>query len=160
VRDHENTKYARLEDPYRLDLMNVTELLDKIPLWGIFLSSLMITFLSTELGFRLGKMRRERLTQKEKVNTGPLVAASLSLFAFMLAMVFGAAASRFIETKDVALDEAIAIGTAYVRADLLPEVDRVDVRQLLQDYVTLRIDAVQNRTEQELEQTIRRSKEM
>jgi hypothetical protein len=55
--------------------------------------------------------------------TGPLAAASLSLLAFMLAMVFGAAESRLSELKYVALDEANAIGTAFLRADLLPEMD-------------------------------------
>jgi hypothetical protein len=101
-------------------MMNVTELLDKIPLWGVFLASLMITFLSIEGGFLLGKRRRGRLPREEKIYTGPLATASLTLLAFMLAIVFGAVQSRFNELKHVGLDEANVIGTAFIRADLCP----------------------------------------
>ena len=140
--------------------MIVTEFLDKLPIWGIFFVSLVITFLSIEFGFYLGKRRTERLTGEGKIRTGPVVAASLSLLAFMMAMVFGAVYSRFNEVKHVALDEANAIGTAFIRADLLPKAERAEIRQLLQDYVNLRIETVQNVTEEEIEQVIDRSEEL
>lgn len=140
--------------------MNATILLDKLPLWGVFLASLTITFLSMQFGFRIGKLRREKHKSAEEIKPGPLVAASLSLLAFMLAMVFGAAQSRFREVKQVALNEANAIGTAYLRADLLPASDRADIRQLLNDYLTLRINAVEDGTEQQLQEAIDRSQEL
>jgi hypothetical protein len=140
--------------------MKLTELLEVLPIWGIFLFYLMITFLSIEFGFRLGKWRQGRLTGEENIHTGPIVTASLSLLAFMLAMVFGVVESRFNEMKHVVLDEANAIGTAYLRADLLPEADRVEIRQLLYDYVTLRIEASQSGAGQQLEQAIDRSEEL
>ncbi len=140
--------------------MNVTELLDSVPLWVVFLATLMITFLSIESGFRAGVLRRERFSGEEEIKPGPLVAASLSLLAFMLAMVFGAVQSRFHEAKQVALDEANAIGTVYRRVDLLPEADRAEIRQLLHDYVTLRIEALENGTGQQIERAIERSEEL
>jgi len=140
--------------------MNVTELLDHVPLWGLFVASLAVTLLSIELGFRLGQWRRRNLDAAEKIQVGPFVAASLSLLAFMLAMVFNAVQSRHNELKHVVLDEANAIGTAYLRADLLPEADRAEIRQLLHDYVALRIEAVQQGTEQQIEQAIARSEKL
>lgn len=140
--------------------MKFTEFFDVLPVWGIFLFSLMITFLSIELGYKLGKWRQGRLTREEKVHTGPAVTASLSLLAFMLAMVFGVVESRFNEMKHVVLDEANAIGTAYLRADLLPDADRAEIRQLLHDYVNLRIEAVQSGTEKQIEQAVERSEDL
>ena len=140
--------------------MNLTELLDGIPLSALFVGILMITLLSMEVGLRVGQRRRRRLAGEEEIQAGPLVAASLSLLAFMLAMVFSSVQSRFHETKQVALDEANAIGTAYLRADLLPAADRAEVRQLLSDYVTLRIEAVEAGTAQQVQQAIDRSEEL
>jgi len=136
------------------------ELLDMVPLWGIFVASMVITFLSTELGFRVGRRRRERLAGEREIHAGPLVAATLSLLAFMLAMVFNAVESRFSELKHVVLDEANAIETAVLRADLLPEADRDEVRQLLHDYVALRVDAGRSGQREQIERAIERSEEL
>ena len=69
------------------------------------------------------------MTGKETINTGPFATATLSLLAFMLAIVFGAAESRFGDIKRAVLDEANAIGSAFVRADLLPEPERTEARK-------------------------------
>ena len=137
--------------------MDATGLLDKIPLWGVFLASLTITFLSMEIGFRAGKWKQRRLTGEKEIQAGPFVAASLSLLAFMLAIVFGTVQSRVHDVKQVALDEANAIGTAYLRADLLPAAERAEIRQLLYDYVSLRIEAVEAGTQPQFEQASDRS---
>ena len=140
--------------------MNIIELLDKLPYWGVFVFTLVVALLSIEAGFYLGKRRLEQSTREQKIRTGPIVTASLSLLAFMIAIVYSAADSRFNELKHVVLDEANAIGTAFLRADLLPKADRSEVRQLLQDYVNLRVEAMQNGEEERIEQVINRSEEM
>lgn len=134
--------------------------MDNIPLWGILLVSLMITFVSIEIGLLMGKRARGRLTKEETAHTGPLVAASLSLLAFMLAIVFGVVESRFSELKHVVLDEANAISTTYLRADLLPTTDRAVVREQLRNYVNLRIEAVQSDSDEHIKQAIRRSEQL
>jgi hypothetical protein len=127
---------------------------------GVFLLSLLITFLSFEFGFFVGRHRRGRLSGEEKILTGPVVAASFSLLAFMLAITFGAVQSRFQEVKHVALDEANAIGTAFLRADMLPEADRAEVRQLLRDYVDLRVESLSGDTEEEIKRAIDASEKL
>jgi hypothetical protein len=72
-----------------------------------------------------------------------MVAAILGLLGFLLAFTFGMAASRFDTRRELVLDEANAIGTTYLRAALLPEPHRTEVRALLRDYVGLRLEAVQ-----------------
>jgi len=141
-------------------MMNIIEVLDGLPLWGILVVSLLITFLSIEFGFLMGRRRQNRSAGKGRILTGPVVGAAFSLLAFMLAMTFGAVDSRFSEIKHVAIDEANAIGTAFVRADLLPDAERAEARQLLHDYVDLRIEAVRSDVEEQVRQAIDESEKL
>lgn len=136
----------------------VTEFFDKLPILGVLLFLLATTFVAIDSGFRLGKRRRERLTGEEKFRVGTFVTASFSLLAFMVAIVFGTVASRFSEIKQIALDEANAIGGAYLKADLLIGADRVEIQRLLYKYVTLRIEATQSKNLQKIEQVIDKTK--
>ena len=127
----------------------------------IILASFMITFLATEYGFQAGTRRRLKLSGKEEdISPGPFSKAALGLLSFMLAMAYGTAQSRLHDLKQVALDEANSIGTAYLRADLLPGADRAQVRQLLRDYVTLRIETVEAGAKQPVEQAIDKSEKL
>jgi hypothetical protein len=137
--------------------MDITAFLDGIPLGGVFLVTLLFTFLAIEVGFLMGKWRRKGLPPESTVRTGPLASASLGLLAFMLAVVFSAVAARFNELKHIGLEEANAIGTAFLRADLLDADDRSSTRQLLNDYVDLRIEAVQDAAREQIEQAITKS---
>jgi hypothetical protein len=123
--------------------MTVTGLLDSLPLWGIFLITLSITFLSMDFGFYAGKRRRRKLPAGQTIRSGPVAAASFSLLAFMLAITFGVVDSRLKDIKHVVLEEANAIRTAFLRADLLSTSDGAEVRKLLQDYVDLRVESGQ-----------------
>jgi hypothetical protein len=51
----------------------------------------------------------------------------------------GMAADRFQARRDLVLQEANAIETTYLRAGFLPEPERAAVRNLLREYVPLRI---------------------
>jgi len=132
--------------------MNIIKLMDGLPLWGIFLTSVGLIIISLELGFLLGKRDRGRLAEGEKITTGLIVAASLSLLAFMLAFTFNTVASRLNERKHLVLDEANAIGTAFLRSDLLPQAHRAEVRRILRDYVSLRLKIKQRGKIQHVDQ--------
>jgi len=117
--------------------------LDLLPIWGVFLATVAVVLLAVEGGFRLGQYRRRRSEQEDRPPVGEMVAATLALLAFMLAFTFGLAASRFDVRRGLVIDEANAIGTTYLRAGLLPEPHRSDVRSLLREYVDVRLEAVQ-----------------
>lgn len=140
--------------------MNTTELFNLLPLLGVFLACLIVISISIQFGHSLGKWRLGRLAEGEKIDVGPIVTACLSLLAFMLAMVFGSVYSRYNELKHAVLDEANAIGTAYIRADLLPSSDRAEVQDLLLEYTTLRLEAKQSGDSEEIQQAINKSKEL
>lgn len=123
--------------------MNVTELLDGFSLLPIFLVVVFSIILSIEFGFRLGKRQRKRAPDGAKIETGAVVTASLGLLAFMLAFTFGAVTSNYNERKHLLLDEVNAVGTLFLRADLLPASERDRVRGMLSNYVNLRLEGLQ-----------------
>jgi hypothetical protein len=116
--------------------------LDALPLWALFISILLVVLLSVEFGYRLGRYRRSRHEQEKEAPLGTMVGATLGLLAFILAFTFGLAAARFDTRRQLLLDEANAIGTTYLRAGMLPEHGE-EVRRLLRDYVSARLEAVQ-----------------
>ena len=81
---------------------------------------------------RLGRVRIPARTasarrpggQQQDSQIGTLVGALLALLGFLMAFTFGMAGSRFDARKQLLLDEANSIGTAHLRAGLLPEPHR------------------------------------
>jgi len=111
---------------------------DAVPLWILFILTTAIVLISTEVGWRLGNLRRQRAREERKAPVSAAVGTTLGLLAFLLAFTFGMAATRYDTRKNNVLLEANAIGTTYLRADLLPEGSRYEVRRLLLEYTQLR----------------------
>jgi len=119
----------------------VTHMLDGVPLWGLFLSTLAIVLFAVEVGFWLGHFRRRQLNPEKPAPVEVIVAATLGLLAFMLAFTFSLAASRFDNRRQLVLKESNAIGTCWLRAGLLPAPHGDTARRLLREYVGVRLDA-------------------
>jgi hypothetical protein len=114
-------------------------IVDALPFWALYLVTAAIVFLSIEAGWRLGNHRRQRVGSEKDAPIGAIVGAMLGLLAFLLAFTFGMAASRYDTRKQLVLQEANAIGTTYLRAEMLPEPERSDVRNLLREYAAMRV---------------------
>ncbi len=115
-----------------------SSIVDALPLWALYIVSILIVLLSIEVGWRLGNYRRKPVEDDKKVPISAAVGATLGLLAFLLAFTFGMAGSRFDNRKQVVLNEANAIGTTYLRTDFLPEPLRAEVRSFLREYTVLR----------------------
>jgi len=122
--------------------MQVTGVFEALPLWALYLITIAIVLLSAEAGWRLGNYMRQRPQHEKDAPVGAVVGATLGLLAFLLAFTFGMAASRYDTRKQLVLQEANAIGTTYLRADMLPEPQRSEIRNLLRKYATLRVGGV------------------
>ena len=70
---------------------------------------------------------------------GFVVGAILTLLGLLIGFSFSMAISRYDQRKNYEEEEANAIGTEYVRADLLPAAEGTAVRQLLSKYLDQRI---------------------
>ncbi len=124
--------------------MRLHGILDFLPLLALFIATLVIGLLSFEGGFWIGKRWKQRSEQEQEIVVRGLVGGMLGLEAFMLAFTFGAAAAHFDARRQAVIDEANAIRTAYLRADLLSEPHRSDIRNLLREYVDVRVEGVRS----------------
>lgn len=123
--------------------MQTNGILDVFPIWTLFPITLVIGVLSVELGCRVARYRKRRQQDGAEAPVAPIVAATLGLLAFVLAFTFGIAASRYEERRQSLLSEANAITTTYLRATLLPEPMATDSRNLLREYVDVRLTGAQ-----------------
>jgi hypothetical protein len=130
---------------------------DRFPLWLLLGLTIVVLVLAVEGGYRLGGYRLRRSGEEQGAHVLALVTATMGLLALVLAFTFGLAASRFAARKQVVVDEANAIETTYLRAGLLPGDRSAKVREILRDYVDLRLAAVKIG---EVEQALQRSEEL
>ncbi len=116
------------------------DFLGSVPMWGIFLLQVVVTLAAIEAGQWLGA-RRSKLEEHESEDAVNAVSgAVLALLAFVLALTFGAAASRFDMRRDALMGDVNAIQTTYMRAGLVPEPQRTLTKSLLRDYVECRLN--------------------
>ena len=108
---------------------------------GVFIATVIVALLAFEVGVRLGRWRGRQPDPEPQQPILTLVASILSLCAFSLGFTCGLASGHFDSRSQSVFDEAVAIGTAYHRADLLPDPERSNVRKLLRDYIDLRLQA-------------------
>jgi hypothetical protein len=113
--------------------------IDNIPIWLLFLGTIIFVMISMEIGHRLGHARRRRSEDEKETPVGAIAGAILGLSAFMLAFSFGITSNRYDTRKELVRDEAVAIRTAWNRADFLPDKDRTEAKSLLRDYVNHRL---------------------
>jgi hypothetical protein len=107
----------------------------------VFFAVLGGLLVASDLGFRLGRWHRARADDPERSLVAATRASFIGLLALLLGFAFAFAATRYDTRRDVIVREANAIGTAYRRADLLPEPQRSESRDLLRRYVAERLRA-------------------
>jgi hypothetical protein len=122
--------------------MSVLDRFDALPIWAVFLLTAALISCTMEAGFRLGLFQRRVSQVEDKPSIGEIVAATLALLAFLLTFTFGFAASRHDVRRNLVVEEANAIGTTALRALMLPEPHRSEIRKLLREYVDVRLDAM------------------
>lgn len=115
---------------------------DLLPLWAIFLLTVVVFFLAAAGGYQLSKVMQRRSPDRAEGMVGALNGATLGLLAFLLAFVTGSALNNFAARRQAVVSEANAIGTTYLRAGYLTEPYGTESRQLLREYLAQRLAAV------------------
>ncbi len=129
--------------------------LSRYSLLAIFMGSLVAFLVASEIGHYFG------LRARGEANIATLEAAMLGLLALMIGFSFSMAMTRYDARRDALLEEANAIGTAALRARLLPAPHDATGLRLLQSYVRVRLELVgRNPIRDELDATISRSNEI
>jgi hypothetical protein len=117
----------------------------------VFALTFVVLWLSAWIGFFLLK-RRRNLEADVREDFNVILAATLTLLGLIIGFSFSMAVDRYQQRKNYEEAEANAIGTEYVRADLLPTGDAARVRALLRKYLDERILFYSARDEQQLRQ--------
>jgi hypothetical protein len=134
-------------------------LLDQSRLWAVYVATVVLALVFAEIGFRLGLwlQRRDPDSGRTAISC-TVVGGMLGLMAFLLAFCIGIVINQHNGRKAMVVEEANAVGTAYLRAGFLGESDRDLSRNLLREYVEIRLDAAAD--ESVLEATLTRSEEI
>ncbi|MBE7562612.1 DUF4239 domain-containing protein [Acidithiobacillus sp. HP-6] len=90
------------------------------------------------VGFKIGKRSRA------DGGSGALNGAVFGLLGLLLAFSFSGAAERFEHRRDLITEEANAVGTAYLRLDLLPATQQMALRKKMQQYLQTRLETYQH----------------
>jgi hypothetical protein len=101
--------------------------------------SFLTLWLAANLGVQLRKHRGAAGLIIDDEDFDLVVGATLTLLGLIIGFSFSMAVSRYDQRKNLEEAEANAIGTEYVRADLLPAADAAKVRSLLREYTDQRI---------------------
>jgi hypothetical protein len=116
----------------------------------VFVLAFACLWLAAAVGVRL--KGRRKLDDDLGQDFSLILAASLTLLALIIGFSFSMAANRYDQRKNLEEAEANAIGTEYLRADLLPDGAAVKVRALLKTYLDRRIQFYRTRDPDELRQ--------
>jgi hypothetical protein len=100
--------------------------------------------LSIEVGHRIGTRRRSRMPQGHKPVYPTVESSVFALMGLMIGFTFYGAGSRFDARRNLIVQEANAIGTTYLRLDLLPPDTQPELRQELRTYVHSRLEVYRN----------------
>lgn len=93
-----------------------------------------------EVGFRLGRRSVRAHEAPSSGQVGAIQGATLGLLGLLLGFSFAGAAARFLERQDLIVQESNAIGTAFLRADLIADPFRADLKSALAEYVRHRLE--------------------
>ena len=120
-------------------------LLDKFPLWAVYIGTVALVLLAAEIGFRIGIWFQGRDTStKGSPLTNTVVGSMLALMAFLIAFTIGIVIDQHNNRKAMVVTEANAVGTAFLRTSFLDEPDQTESRDLLREYVEIRLAAAMN----------------
>ncbi len=100
-------------------------------------------YVSSELGYRVGRRVGPRDEAFDR-QLGIVRNATFALVAFLIGFAFSGSASRYVERLDIIVKEANALGTAWLRADTLPEPARGNLKGALRDYAADRVAALRD----------------
>jgi hypothetical protein len=92
-----------------------------------------------EIGRRIGLRRLAKDPKATDSGLGPAEGTLFALFGLLLAFTFSGAADRFNSRRMLIADEANAVGTAWLRLDLLPAESQPELRAAFRDYLGSRL---------------------
>lgn len=113
-----------------------------------------------EVGFRIGRRTSRTSPELAHEGIGVLEAAVFALLGLLLGFSFAGSTSRLDNRRQLIVEEANAIGTAYLRLDLLTANDQPEMRRLFREYLDARLHMNDVPSEKEREQWMARAEQI
>jgi uncharacterized membrane protein len=114
--------------------MNPTKLAIAVSI-GLFVGIL----ICLEIGYRLGRRSSQKNAAEAHEGIGVIEAAVFALLGLLLGFSFSGGTSRLETKRQLVVQEANAIGTAYLRLDELPVNEQPEMRRLFREYLDARL---------------------
>ena len=112
----------------------------QMPYWVSGLLFVVVLLGALEAGYRICRWRVRTTGESGRKDEGDLVLASMyTLLGLVLAFTYAFAVGRADLRKQAVIDEANAIGTAFLRVGMAPEPTRTELRTLLLDFARTRV---------------------
>jgi len=92
-----------------------------------------------DIGYRIGRRGLAKNHVSAHEGIGVIEAAVFALLGLLLAFSFAGGTSRLDTKRQLIVQEANAIGTAYLRLDELPADEQPPIRRLFRDYLDARL---------------------
>ncbi|HMN43344.1 MAG TPA: hypothetical protein PKE27_02155 [Povalibacter sp.] len=102
---------------------------------------------SLRFGWLVGRRRMSDEGRDANEGLGTVDGAIFGLMGLLVAFTFTGAATRFEHRRDLIIEEVNAIGTAWLRLDLLPQAERDASRELMRTYLDQRIESYRRVTD-------------
>src|SRR5262247_4035833 len=102
---------------------------------GLFVGTLLCLY----IGLRLGQRKQAKVADSARVELNVVDATVFGLMGLYLAFTFFGAAQRYELRRQLTVEEANAIGTSYLRLDLLPISRQAPLREKYRRYVESRL---------------------
>jgi hypothetical protein len=106
------------------------------PLW-VLVATFLVLWLTARIS--ASYVRRKRLDDDVHEDFDFILSSTLTLLGLIIGFNLLVGVNRYDQRKNLEAEEANAIGTEYVRADILPAADAAKVRALLVRYVDKRV---------------------
>ncbi|MBP6121863.1 MULTISPECIES: bestrophin-like domain [Providencia] len=122
-------------------MFNLSEFINDSPIDSILL--FVITFVLLVIAAYVGKFIFKRKNAHEEAADDEakiILGAILSLLGLLIGFVLSISINGYNNRQQTEENEAIAIGNAYQRAQLLGDTDRMEASKLLQQYLEARIE--------------------
>lgn len=97
--------------------------------------------IAIELGNRIGRRLHDGKDEALKSQVNALQGSVLGILALLLGFTFSQSLTRYDVRSAAVVNEANAIGTNYLRVDILPPEVRANTRDLMREYIDTRINA-------------------
>ena len=110
----------------------------QLPMWLVGVGTIIIFLAALEFGYHAGLSRRGLWKGIDSSGGQHILTSMFALLGLILAFTYAAGVEQFKANKQAVILDATAIRTAFVRADLVAEPRRTELKQALLDYARTR----------------------